>query len=307
MRKKISVIGAGFVGATTAHLLALQELGDVVLLDIAEGVAQGKALDLLQSGATSGFNNNVKGTNSYADTADSDIVVVTAGLPRKPGMSRDELVSVNAKIVREVSENIKKYSPQALVIVVTNPLDAMVFLVWKVTGFAPQRIMGMAGVLDSARMRTFIAQELHVAASDVHALVLGGHGDSMVPMMRLASVGGVPLADLLPAEKIAEIVTRTQNGGAEIVNLLKTGSAFFAPAASTVAMVESIVKDQKRVLPCAAYLSGEYGVEGIFVGVPVVLGEKGVERVVEIKLLPDEKEAFMKTVGHVQELTKLVA
>ena len=302
MRSKITVIGAGFVGATTAHFLAMHELGDIVLLDIAEGPPQGKALDLAQSAPVEGFDVNVKGTNSYDDTAGSDVVVITAGLPRKPGMSRDELVAVNSGIIKGVCEQVKKSSPNAIIIVVTNPLDAMVYVAWKVTGFPPQRIIGMAGVLDSARMRTFIAQELKVSVEDVNALVLGGHGDTMVPLMRLATVGGIPIAELLPKEKIDAIVERTQNGGAEIVNLLKTGSAYYAPAASVVAMVESILRDKKRVLPCAAYLTGQYGVDGLFIGVPAVLGRSGVERVLEISLNNEESAAFQKTVAHVKEL-----
>lgn len=303
MRKKITVIGAGFVGSTVAQIAANKELGDIVMIDINKGAAQGKALDILQRLAVSGLDLKVKGTDSYADTADSDIVIITAGLPRKPGMSRDELLAANAAIIKSVCENIKKYSPNAIVIVVTNPLDAMVYLAWKVTGFAPQKIIGMAGVLDSARMRCFIAEELGVSVEDVTALVMGSHGDSMIPLMRLASVGGVPLADLLPKEKIDAIVARTRNGGAEIVELLKVGSAYFAPAASAVVMVESIIKDKKRVLPCCAYLTGQYGVKDLFIGVPAVLGAKGVERVIEIKLNEEEKTAFLKTVEQTNKTT----
>lgn len=304
MRPKITVIGAGYVGSTTAHFLASHELGDIVLLDIAPGIPQGKALDLYEASPVEGFDLKIKGTNSYADTADSDVVVITAGMPRKPGMSRDELVAINTKIVKDVSENIKKYSPKAIVIVVTNPLDAMVYVVWKVTGFAPNKVIGMAGVLDSARMRSFIAEELDVSVEDVTAFVMGGHGDTMIPVTRYANVGGIPLEDLLPKEKIDAIVARTQNGGAEIVNLLKTGSAYFAPAASVVSMVEAILKDKKRVMPCAAYLNGEYGVKGLFIGVPAVLGANGVERVLEVKLNDSERTAFAKTAESVKQLVQ---
>lgn len=302
MRPKITVIGGGFVGSTTAHFLAMHELGDIVLLDIHEGVPQGKALDLSQAAPIEGFDVKILGTNSYEDTVSSDIVVITAGMARKPGMSRDELLAVNASIVKSASENIKKYSPNAIVIVVTNPLDAMVYTAWKATGFPAQRVIGMAGVLDSARMRHFIAEAVGVSVEDVTAFVMGGHGDTMVPLMRFAHVGGVPLTDLLPKEKIDAIVERTRNGGAEIVSLLKTGSAYYAPAASVVAMVESILKDKKRVLPCAAYLNGEYGVKGLFVGVPVVLGRNGVERILEVKLNEEEKKSFLRTVEHVKSL-----
>lgn len=306
MRPKITVIGSGFVGSTTAHFLALHELGDVVLLDIAEGIPQGKALDLSQAAAVEGWDLKIKGTNSYGDTANSDVVVITAGLPRKPGMSRDELVAVNSNIVKDVCENIKKTSPNAILIVVSNPLDAMVYVAWKVTGFPPNRVIGMAGVLDSARMKSFIAEELGVSAKDVEAFVLGGHGDSMVPMMRYANVSGIPLGDLMSQEKIDVIVERTKNGGAEIVNLLKTGSAYYAPAASAVAMVEAILKDKRRVMPCAAYLDGEYGVKGLFVGVPAVLGRNGVERVIEIKFNEEEAAAFAKTVESVKNLINTI-
>lgn len=302
MRSKITVIGGGFVGSATAHFLAMHELGDIILLDINEGPPQGKALDLSEAAPVEGFDVKIHGTNSYEDTADSDIVVITAGMPRKPGMSRDELLAVNAGIVKTASENIKKYSPRAIVIVVTNPLDAMVYVAWKTTGFEPQRVIGMAGVLDSARMRHFIAEAIGVSVEDVTAFVMGGHGDTMIPVTRFANVGGVPLTDLLPKEKIDAIVERTRNGGAEIVSLLKTGSAYYAPAAAIAAMVESILLDKKRVLPCAAYLNGEYGVKGLFIGVPVVLGRDGVERVIEVKLNKEEKAAFLRTVEHVKSL-----
>ncbi|MBI4995174.1 malate dehydrogenase [Candidatus Peregrinibacteria bacterium] len=304
MRSKITIIGAGFVGSTVAHWLAVHELGNIVLLDIAEGIQQGKALDLAQSGPVEGFDLKIKGTNSYEDTADSGIVVITAGIPRKPGMSRDDLIKTNSGIMKSVCENVKKYSPNAILIIVSNPLDAMVYVAWKVTGFSPQKIIGMAGVLDSARMRTFIAEELNVSVEDVTAFVMGGHGDTMIPVTRYANVGGIPLHDLLPKEKIDAIVERTKNGGAEIVELLKTGSAYYAPAASAVAMVESILKDKRRVLPCAAYLNGEYGVKGLFIGVPVILGKNGVERVIEVKLNEEEASAFLKTVEHVKSLVE---
>lgn len=304
MRPKITIIGAGFVGSTTAHFLAMHELGDIVLLDVNEGAAKGKALDLSQAAPVEGFDVKISGTNSYEDTADSDIVVITAGIARKPGMSRDELLAVNKGIVETAAENIKKYSPHAVVIAVTNPLDAMVYIAWKATGFPAKRLIGMAGVLDSARMRSFIAEALNVSVEDVTAFVLGGHGDTMVPLMRLASVGGVPVTDLLPKEKIDAIAERTRNGGAEIVSFLQTGSAYYAPAASICAMAESILKDKKRVLPCAAYLNGEYGVKGLFIGVPVVLGREGVERIVEVKLNAEERAAFEKTAEHVKSLTQ---
>jgi len=302
MRPKISIIGAGFVGSTIAHLTALHELGDVVLLDIAEDPAKGKALDIFESSPVEGVDINIKGTSSYADIADSDIVVITAGIPRKPGMSRDDLIAINSGIVKGACENIKKFAPKSIVIVVTNPLDAMVYVAWKTTGFAPNKVLGMAGVLDSARMRSFIAVEANVSVEDVSAFVLGGHGDTMVPMTRFASVGGIPLSDILSKEKIDAIVERTANGGAEIVNLLKTGSAYFAPASSVVAMVEAVLKDKKRVMPVAAYLSGEYGVKGLFIGVPAVLGKNGVERIFELKLNEAESAVFAKTVAHVKEL-----
>lgn len=302
MRSKISIIGAGFVGSTIAHLTALHELGDVVLLDIAEDPTKGKALDIFESSPVEGVDINIKGTSSYADIADSDIVVITAGIPRKPGMSRDDLIAINSGIVKGACENIKKFAPKSIVMVVTNPLDAMVYVAWKTTGFAPNKVLGMAGVLDSARMRSFIAMEANVSVEDVSAFVLGGHGDTMVPMTRYASVGGIPLADILSKEKIDAIVERTANGGAEIVNLLKTGSAYFAPASSVVAMVEAILKDKKRVMPVAAYLSGEYGVKGLFIGVPAVLGKDGVERIFELKLNESESAVFAKTIAHVEEL-----
>ena len=303
-RKKITVVGAGFVGATAAHWAASKELGDVCIVDIIEGMPQGKALDLMQASPVEGFDSNVTGTNDYADTADSDIVIITAGLPRKPGMSRDDLLAKNTAIVKGVTEQIAKYSPNAFLIVVSNPLDAMVYVAHKASGFPANRVVGMAGVLDAARFRAFIAMELNVSVEDVNAFVLGGHGDSMVPLPRFSTVAGIPLPELLSADKIEALVKRTRNGGGEIVNLLKTGSAFFAPSASAVQMAESILKDKKRILPCAAYCDKEYGVGGYFVGVPVKIGKNGVEQVIEIKLLPDEKAAFDKSVAAVRELVK---
>ncbi len=301
-RHKITIVGAGFVGATAAHWAAIKELGDICLVDIIEGMPQGKALDLLEASPVEGFDANIIGTNDYADTADSDVVIITAGLPRKPGMSRDDLLFKNADIVKNVTEQVAKYSPNAFLIIVSNPLDAMVYVAHKVSGFPTNRVMGMAGVLDAARFRTFIAMELGVSVEDVTAFVLGGHGDTMVPLPRYSTVAGIPLPDLLPPEKIEALVERTRNGGAEIVNLLKTGSAFFAPSASAVQMAESILKDKKRILPCAAYCDKEYDVGGYFVGVPVLLGGNGVEKVIEIKLTPEEKEAFKRSVEAVKSL-----
>ncbi|MBS3779132.1 MAG: malate dehydrogenase [Desulfovermiculus sp.] len=305
-RKKITVVGAGFVGATAAHWAALKELGDVCLIDIVEGMPQGKGLDLRQASPIEGFDSNIVGTNDYADTADSDIVIITAGLPRKPGMSRDDLLAKNTEIVKGVTEQVAKYSPDAVIIVVANPLDAMVYVAHKVSGFAPNKVVGMAGVLDSARFRTFISMELDVSVEDINAFVLGGHGDSMVPLPRYSTVAGIPLPDLLPADRIEAMVQRTRDGGAEIVGLLKTGSAFFAPSAAAVEMAESILKDKKRILPCAAYCDQEYGVGGYFVGVPVKLGAKGVEQVIEISLLPEEKAAFENSVEAVKGLVQKI-
>ncbi len=305
-RKKITVVGAGFVGATAAHWAAAKELGDVCLIDIIEGMPQGKALDLMQASPVEGFDAQIIGTNDYKDTADSDVVIITAGLPRKPGMSRDDLLFKNTEIVKAVTEQVAKYSPNAYLIIVSNPLDAMVYVAHKVSGFPTHRVMGMAGVLDAARFRAFIAMELNVSVEDVTAFVLGGHGDTMVPLPRYSTVAGIPLPDLLPPEKIEALVERTRNGGAEIVNLLKTGSAFFAPSASAVSMAESILKDKKRIMPCAAYCDKEYGVGGYFVGVPVKLGAGGVEQVIEIKLLPEEKAAFQKSVDAVKSLVQKI-
>ena len=303
-RAKITIVGAGNVGATTAHWCASMELGDIVLVDIpaTEDMPKGKALDLLESSPIMGFDAHITGTTSYDETAGSDIVVITAGLPRKPGMSRDDLLATNAKIVGSVSEQIKATSPEAVVIVVSNPLDAMVQRAWQVTGFPTCRVMGQAGVLDTARYRTFIAMELGVSVEDVTALLMGGHGDTMVPMPSCTAVGGIPVTRLLPREKLDPIIERTRQGGAEIVGLLKTGSAYYAPAAAVAQMVEAIVKDKKRVLPCAAYCDREYGVGGYYVGVPVVLGRGGVERIVELDLDEEERAAFQKSVDHVKQL-----
>ena len=301
-RPKISIIGAGNVGATTAHWIASKELGDVVILDIVEGMPQGKGLDLLESAPVEGFDVDVKGTNNYEDTKNSDIVVVTSGVPRKPGMSRDDLISINAKIVKEVTENVVKYSPNCILIIVTNPLDAMVFVASRVSDFPKHQVIGMAGILDSTRFRTFIAKELDVSVEDVDAMVLGGHGDSMVPLPRYSTVNGIPITELMPQERINALVERTRKGGEEIVNLLKTGSAFYAPGAAVAEMVEAILKDKKRILPCAAYCNSEYNVGGYFVGVPVKLSRKGVEKVIELKLTDEEKDAFRKSVEHVKSL-----
>lgn len=305
-RNKITVVGAGFVGATAAHWAATKELGDVVLIDIIEGMPQGKGLDLMEAGPVEGFDAGVIGTNDYADTANSDVVIITAGIPRKPGMSRDDLLNTNTHIVKTVTEQVAKNSPEAFLIIVSNPLDAMVYVAHKVSGFPTNRVMGMAGVLDSARFRTFIAMELGVSVKDIQAFVLGGHGDSMVPLPRYTTVSGIPIPDLMPQDRIEAIVERTRKGGGEIVSLLKTGSAFYAPSAAAVQMAESILKDQKRILPCAAYCDKEYDVGGFYVGVPVMLGVGGVEKVIEIKLTPDEKAAFDKSVAAVKELVAVI-
>lgn len=302
--QKITVVGAGNVGATTAQLLALKELGDIVLVDVVEGMPQGKALDLAEYRPLAGLDVKLAGSNDYEAAAGSAVVVITAGVARKPGMSRDDLLKINTDIVKQCALEVKRTSPEAVVIVVSNPLDAMVYVAAQVTQFPKRRIMGMAGVLDSARFRCFLAMELGCSVEDVQALVLGGHGDSMVPMVRLANVAGIPITELLPTEKIAALVERTRNGGAEIVSLLKTGSAYYAPAGSVVEMVEAVVKDKKRVLPVAAYCEGEYGVRGLFVGVPALLGAGGVEKVIELKLTPEERNAFEQSVGHVEKLIR---
>jgi malate dehydrogenase len=301
-RPKITVVGAGNVGASVAQYAVERELGDVVLVDVIEGVPQGKALDLAQAGPIHGYDAGLIGANGYEDTAGSDVVVITAGLARKPGMSRDDLLFKNAEIVGSVVDAVVPRSPDAVLVLVTNPLDAMVQLAWKRSGFPPHRVVGMAGVLDSARFRTFIARELDVSVENVTAFVLGGHGDTMVPLPRYSTVAGIPITDLLPRERIDALVQRTANGGAEIVAFLKTGSAYYAPAAAAVEMVEAILKDKKKILPCAAYLDGPYGVRGLYVGVPVKLGRRGVEQVVEIRLLPEEQAAFQKSAAAVREL-----
>jgi malate dehydrogenase len=308
-RAKITIIGAGNVGATTAHWCAAAELGDIVLLDIPqiEGVPQGKALDLMQASPIMGFDAKIIGTTSYDDTAGSDVVVITAGIARKPGMSRDDLLSTNAKIVGSVAEQVKRTSPHSVVIVVSNPLDAMVQRALQVTGFPPARVVGQAGVLDTARYRAFLAMELGVSVEDISALLLGGHGDTMVPMPSYTSVGGIPVTRLIDAKRLDEIVDRTRKGGAEIVALLKTGSAYYAPAAATAQMVEAVVRDKKRLIPCAAYCQREYGVGGYYVGVPVILGAGGVERIIELELSSQERADFQKSVDSVKELVAAMA
>lgn len=296
MKKKITIIGAGNVGATAAHWALARKLGNIVLLDVMEGIPQGKALDLWQSGPLDSYAGTVIGSNNYADSADSDVVIISAGLARKPGMSRDDLLAKNVAIVKSCAEQAVKNSPNCFMIVVTNPIDAMVHTAFKVSGLDKNRIIGMAGVLDTARYRTFLADAIGVAPADVNALVMGIHGDKMLPMVRLANVGGVPITELLTEEKIAEIVKRTQVGGMEIVNHLKTGSAFFTPGLAAVEMAEAVLNDTKRVMPCAAYLEGEFGIDGYFLGVPVVLGDKGVERILEFKLTEDEKAALEDSV-----------
>jgi malate dehydrogenase len=308
-RAKITIVGAGNVGATTAHWCAAAELGDIVLLDIpqTEDMPKGKALDLRQSGPIVGFDSNIVGTNDYKDTHGSDVVVITAGIPRKPGMSRDDLLATNAKIMTSVCNEIRTTSQHAVVIVVSNPLDAMVQRAQQVTGFEPSRVVGQAGVLDTARYRTFLAMELGVSVEDISALLMGGHGDTMVPMPSCTSVGGIPVTQLIKPERLQEIITRTANGGAEIVSLLKTGSAYYAPAAATAQMVEAIVRDKKRLIPCAAYCDKEYGVGGYYVGVPVILGASGVEKIIELKLTSEEQTAFTKSVDAVKQLVATMA
>ncbi|HSF33919.1 MAG TPA: malate dehydrogenase [Candidatus Tectomicrobia bacterium] len=304
MRTKISVVGAGNVGATVAQLIAYKELGDVVMVDIIEGLPQGKALDLLEAGPVEGYDSQVTGANNYEATADSHIVVITAGIARKPGMSRSDLITTNANIVRAVTEQVVKYSPAAHLIVVSNPLDAMVHLAKHVSGFPKNRVVGQAGVLDSTRFRTFIAQELNVSVEDTQAFVLGGHGDTMVPLPRYSTVAGIPITHLLPKETIERLVQRTRDGGGEVVNLLKSGSAFYAPGSAVVQMVEAIVKDKKRVLPCTAYLEGEYGLRDIYFGVPVKLGAGGVEQIIEIELTADERAALQASAKEVEDTIK---
>ena len=308
-RTKIALVGAGMIGGTLAHLVGLKELGDVVLFDVAEGLPAGKALDIMQGGAVEGFDSAMKGTSAYADIEGADVVIVTAGVPRKPGMSRDDLLGINLKVMEQVGAGIKKYAPTAFVICITNPLDAMVWALQKACGLPKNKVIGMAGILDTGRFRYFLAEEMKVSVEDVSAFVLGGDGDDMGPLVRYSSVGGVPLPDLikmrwLSQDRLDQIVDRTRKGGGEIVGLLKTGSAFYAPASSAIQMAESYLKDKRRILPCAAFLNGEYGVKGLYVGVPVVIGAKGVERIVEIDLNGGEREAFEKSAQSVQGLVE---
>ena len=309
MRKKISLIGSGQIGGTLAHLVSLKELGDVVIFDIAAGLPDGNYLDIAQSGAVERFNANLKGTTSYADIANSDVIIVTAGVPRKEGMSRDDLLGINAKVMKQVGEGIKKYSPNAFVICITNPLDVMVLALQKYSGLPAEKVVGMAGVLDSSRFRLFLSEEFKVSIEDVTAFVLGGHGDTMVPLSRYSTVAGIPIPDLIDMkwstkERIDKIIQRTRDGGAEIVKLLKTGSAYYAPASAAIEMAEAFLKDKKKILPCAVYLDGEYGVDDLYVGVPVIIGAKGVEKIIEIKFNPEEKEMFLKSVDSVKKLTQ---
>src|SRR5579875_625748 len=306
MRSKITVVGAGFVGSTLVQRLAERDYADVVMYDIIPNMPQGKALDMLQAGPILGYDSQVTGTNDYADTANSDIVVITSGFPRKPGMTRDDLVKKNQEIVAQVTEQVVRTSPNCIIIMVTNPLDAMAQLALHVSKFPRERVIGMAGVLDTARFRTFIAQEVGASVRDVQAYVLGGHGDTMVPLARLCTVAGIPISQLIPAERIAQIVQRTRDGGAEIVKLLGTGSAYFAPSASVLQMVDSILLDKKMIMPCAVYLEGEYGIRGLFVGVPAKLGAKGIEQIVEIELTDEERALLRKSADAVQELVKVM-
>lgn len=307
MDKKVTVVGAGNVGATAAQRLVEKGLADVVLVDVVEGVPQGKALDLTQAAAIEKHDCKLIGTNSYEPTADSDVIIITAGIPRKPGMSREDLISTNAGIMRKVVEQIAKYSPNGILIVVSNPLDAMCHVAFEASGFPKERVIGMAGVLDSARFRAFIAMELNVSIENTHAFVLGGHGDTMVPLPRYSTVAGIPITELIPKDRIDALVRRTANGGAEIVGLLRTGSAFYAPASSAVEMAKCILYDKKMILPCAAYLTGEYGINDLFIGVPVKLGAKGVEEIVQIKLTSDEDAALKRSAAAVEELKKTLA
>src|SRR5450432_4339492 len=306
MRKKVTIVGAGNVGATAAHWIAAKELADVVLIDVIEGVPQGKALDVLQAMPIEKRDVSIVGTNDYADTANSDIVVITAGIARKPGMSRDDLLNTNYKIMQDVVAKITANSPNAILIVVSNPLDAMAQAAFKLSKFSRNRVLGMAGVLDSARFRTFIAQELNVSVENVTAFVLGGHGDTMVPLARYSTVAGIPITELIPKDRLDAIIQRTRDGGAEIVKYLKTGSAYYAPSAAATEMVEAILKDKKKILPCAAYLDGEYGIKGLYVGVPVKLGAKGLEQIIEIKLSAEEQSALQKSADAVKELVAVI-
>ncbi len=300
-RKKISIIGAGFVGATAAHWAAQKELGDIVLVDILEGIPQGKALDLFQAGPIEGFDSRIIGTNGYEETKDSDVVIITSGVPRKPGMSREDLLDVNRKIIESVVGQVVEKSPNAILIIVTNPLDTMTYLAFKKSGFPKQRVMGMAGILDTARFKAFISMELGVSVEDIQALLLGGHGDEMVPLPRYTTVSGIPLSQLLPKDKIDRLVDRTRKGGGEIVNLLKTGSAFYAPSAAAIQMTEAILKDKKRILPCCVYLEGEYGLRDICFGVPIKLGAGGVESIIELELTEEEKDLVLKSAESVKK------
>ncbi|MFP5229492.1 MAG: malate dehydrogenase [Acidobacteriota bacterium] len=306
MRKKVSIVGAGNVGATSAHWIAAKELADVVLIDVVEGVPQGKGLDLLEAMPIAKMDCHILGTNDYADTANSDIVVITAGIPRKPGMSRDDLLQTNYKIMSDVVGKVTAVSPNCILIIVSNPLDAMAQAAFRQAKFNRERVIGMAGVLDSARFRTFIAEELKVSVENVTAFVLGGHGDTMVPLPRYSSVAGIPITELITKERLDAIVQRTRDGGAEIVKYLKTGSAYYAPSAATVEMVEAILKDKKKILPCAAYLDGEYGISGYYIGVPCKLGSRGIEQIVEIKLTPEEDAALKKSAAAVKELCAVI-
>ena len=306
MRKKVTIVGAGNVGATTAHWLASKETADIVLVDVVEGVPQGKSLDLLQALSIEGLDVHVEGSNDYTPTKNSDIVVITAGFPRKPGMSRDDLLRANAEIVGNATEQCVKHSPDAILIIVTNPLDAMCEVARAKSGFPRERVIGMAGVLDSARFAAFIGRELHVSVDNINAFVLGGHGDQMVPLPRYSTVAGIPITDLLPPDRIEALVKRTAGGGGEIVALLKTGSAFYAPARSAAQMVDAILRDKHKILPCAAYLQGEYGINDLFMGVPCKLGEKGIEQILEVKLTPDESAALQKSAGAVRELVDVL-
>ncbi len=310
-RKKISLIGSGNIGGTLAHLIAIKELANVILVDIANGIPQGKSLDIAESSPVEGFDVSLKGSNSFSQIRNSDVIIVTAGSPRRPGMSRDDLIEINLKVMKSVGENIKKYSPNAFVICITNPLDAMVWALREYSGLSHRMVVGMAGVLDSARFRYFIAEHMKISVEDVAAFVMGGHGDTMVPLVRFSSVGGIPLPELInmkliDKKSVEKIVERTRLGGGEIVSLLKTGSAFYAPASSALSMAESYLKDKKRMLPCAAYLSGEYNVKGLYVGVPVIIGKKGVEKIIEVKLSSDEKKMFVKSVKSVKNLINIV-
>jgi len=306
MRKKVSIVGAGNVGATAAHWIAAKELADVVLIDVVEGIPQGKALDLLEAMPIEKRDVHVTGANDYAATANSDIVIITAGIPRKPGMSRDDLLNTNYKIMSDVVSKVVAQSPESILIIVSNPLDAMAQAAYKQSGFNRERVIGMAGILDSARFRTFIAEELNVSVENVTAFVLGGHGDTMVPLPRYSTVAGIPITELIPEERLAAIVQRTRDGGAEIVKHLKTGSAYYAPSAAAVEMVEAILKDKKKIVPCAVYLQGEYGIDGLYVGVPAKLGAAGIEQIIEIKLTAEEDAALKKSAEAVKELCAVI-